>query len=80
LHIAIVVCGLTGLAFAQSSNPEVNGVVKDTSGAVISGATLHLIDIATNTELTTTANSEGAFVFGNVRAGLYKIVAEHAGH
>lgn len=79
LTIALLVCGLTGLAFAQSSNSEVNGVVKDTSGAVISGVTLHLIDVATNTETTTNANSEGAFVFGNVRAGLYKIVAEHTG-
>jgi len=79
LQLVILLCGLMGLAFAQSSNSEVNGVVKDPSGAVISGATLHLIDVATNAEVTTVANSEGAFVFGNVRAGLYKIVAEQTG-
>ena len=79
LQVAVLVFGLTGLALAQSSSAEVNGVVKDTSGAVIPGATVRLIDIATNTETTTTANNEGAFVFGSVRAGLYRIVAEHTG-
>ena len=37
LYIAVLVLGLTGFAFAQTSTSEVNGVVKDTSGAVISG-------------------------------------------
>lgn len=79
LQIAVLIFGLAGLAFAQGSNAEVNGVVKDTTGAVISGATIHLIDVATNTQTTTTANDEGAFVFGNVRSGVYRIVAEHTG-
>ena len=57
LQVAVLVFGLTGLALAQSSSAEVNGVVKDTSGAVIPGATVRLIDIATNAETTTTANN-----------------------
>ena len=77
--IALVVCGLATLALAQGSASEVNGVVKDTAGAIVPGATVHLIDTATNTETVTTTNNEGFFVFGNVRAGLYKIVAEHSG-
>ncbi len=79
LQVAVLVFGLTGLALAQSSSAEVNGVVKDTSGAVIPGATVRLIDVATSLETTTTANNEGVFVFGNVRAGLYRIAAEHTG-
>ena len=62
LYIAVLVLGLTGFAFAQSSTSEINGVVKDTTGAVISGATIHLIDVATNTQTTTTATNEGTFV------------------
>src|SRR5262245_8987419 len=79
LQIAVLVFGLTGLVLAQSSNCEVNGVVKDTTGAVIPGATIHLIDVATNTQTTTTSTNDGAFVFANVRPGLYKIVAEQTG-
>jgi Carboxypeptidase regulatory-like domain len=79
LYLAVLVLGLTGSAFAQSSTSEVNGVVTDTSGAVISGATIHLIDVATNTQTTTTATKEGTFVIANVRPGVYRIVAEHAG-
>lgn len=77
--IALVVCGLATVALAQGSASEVNGVVKDTAGAVVPGATVRLIDTGTNSETVTTTNSEGGFVFGNVRAGLYKIVVEHSG-
>ena len=79
LYIAVLVLGLTGFAFAQTSTSEVNGVVKDTSGAVISGATIHLIDVATNTQITTTSTNEGTFLFANVRPGTYRIVAEQTG-
>jgi carboxypeptidase family protein len=79
LYIAVLVFGLTGFAFAQTATSEVNGVIKDSSGAVIPGATIHLIDAATNTQTTTTATQEGTFVIANVRPGLYRIVVEHAG-
>ena len=62
-HVAVLIFGLTGFAFAQTSTAELNGVVKDPTGAVISGATLRLIDVATNAELTTTATDQGTFVF-----------------
>jgi hypothetical protein len=79
LQVAVLVFGLAGFAFAQSASSEVNGVVKDPTGAVISGATIHLIDVATNTEVTTTSTEEGRYVFANVRPGVYKIVAEQTG-
>jgi hypothetical protein len=78
-QLAVLIFGLTGFAFAQTSTSEVNGVVKDPTGAVISGATLRLIDVATNAELTTTATDQGSFVFSNVRPGVYRLVAEHTG-
>ncbi|HXC70511.1 MAG TPA: carboxypeptidase regulatory-like domain-containing protein [Pyrinomonadaceae bacterium] len=78
-QIAVLVFGVTALALAQSPSSEVNGTVKDPTGAVIPGVTIHLIDVGTNTETTTTSSGEGTFVFANVRAGLYRIVAEHEG-
>ena len=79
LYIAVLVLGLAGFAFAQSSSSEINGVVKDTTGAVIPGATIHLIDVATNTQTTITTTNEGTFVIPNVRPGVYRIIVEHTG-
>ena len=79
LQLALLVFALTGAAFAQSASSEVNGVVKDTAGAVVAGATLKLIDTATNTEVTSTSSNDGAFVFANVKPGVYRLITEHQG-
>jgi len=79
LQLALLVFALTGAAFAQSASSEVNGVVKDTAGAVLAGATLKLIDTATNTEATSTSSNDGAFVFANVKPGVYRLITEHQG-
>ena len=79
LQLALLVVVLSGVALAQSSSSEVNGVVKDTAGAVVSGATLKLIDTATNSEVTTTSSGEGTFIFANVRPGVYRLITEHTG-
>jgi len=79
LQLALLMVAVTGVAFAQSSSSEVNGVVKDPTGAVVSGATLRLIDTATNSEVTTTSSADGAFVFANVRPGVYRLITEHTG-
>src|SRR6185436_11483583 len=79
LQVAVLIFGVSAFAFAQSATSEVNGVVKDPTGAVIPGATIHLIDAATKTETTSTTTNEGTFVIPNVRPGLYSIVVEHTG-
>ncbi len=66
-------------ALAQSFNSTVSGTVKDQAGAVIAGARVTLIDIATQREVTATTNDQGFFVFPDVRAGEYKLVAEQNG-
>ena len=79
LQLALLMVAVTGVAFAQSASSEVNGTVKDSAGAVVSGATLKLIDTATNSEVTSTSGGEGAFVFANVRPGVYRLITEHTG-
>jgi hypothetical protein len=66
-------------AFAQTTSSEVSGSVRDEAGAVIAGATIHLADNATKTEVTSVANADGKYIFANVRPGVYTIVAEQAG-
>src|SRR5215207_1115484 len=78
--VALSLSALTGLhSFAQTTTATVNGIVKDAQGAVVTGATVTLIDMATTRAVTATTNSEGAFVFTDVRSGEYIITAEAAG-
>ncbi|HVF26800.1 MAG TPA: TonB-dependent receptor [Pyrinomonadaceae bacterium] len=64
---------------AQSTTSEVNGTIKDESGAVVPGVEVKLTDAATGRELTTTASDEGFYSFANVRPGTYTLVAERTG-
>src|SRR5262249_28834865 len=77
---AIVLCLLFYLnAAAQSVNSTVTGVVRDTAGAVVPGAKVILTDAATKLSINTTANSEGFYLFNDVRSGYYTVAVEAAG-
>jgi hypothetical protein len=57
------------IAVSAQSSSGVTGVVTDTSGAVISGATVTLTDTKTSKELTTTTNDQGVYQFVQVPPG-----------
>lgn len=67
---ATVMAQITGL---------VVGTVKDSSGAVVPGATVTLTNKATNVTQTTTSSETGDFRFPLVPVGTYNIVAELSG-
>ncbi|HYO95862.1 MAG TPA: carboxypeptidase-like regulatory domain-containing protein, partial [Polyangiaceae bacterium] len=83
LMVFAVVLSLSALtvldSFAQTTTATVNGTVKDAQGAVVAGATVTLIDMGTDRAVTATTNSEGAFVFTDVRSGEYAVTAEAGG-
>ncbi len=64
---------------AQTAVGEVNGAVADKSGGIVSGATVKLTNQATGIVDQTKTNSDGHFVFINVKPGAYTIDAEAAG-
>ncbi|HVH69583.1 MAG TPA: carboxypeptidase regulatory-like domain-containing protein, partial [Candidatus Dormibacteraeota bacterium] len=64
---------------AQTAVGEVNGTVRDKSGGFVSGATVKLINQATGILDQTTTNSDGRFVFINVKPGQYVLEAESSG-
>jgi len=66
-------------AFAQSVDATVNGTTKDQAGASVSGTTVTLIDKATGRETSVTTNTDGFYVFQNVRPGMYSLRAQHTG-
>lgn len=78
--MGIIFIGATASTpLAQSINTRVNGTIRDTVGAVVPGATIALVDVATKREVTTTTNDEGFFVFPDVRSGVYVVTAERQG-
>lgn len=82
LLLATVVCGLagSGVAFgqAQSNASDLQGVVRDQSGAVVSGATVTARHPGTNTSKATTTNEEGSYLIVNLTPGDYEVTVEAA--
>ena len=59
--------------FAQGITSRVAGVVTDTSGALVSGASVTAIGEGTNATYTTTSGSKGEYVFDSLQIGRYTI-------
>ena len=66
-------------ACAQSTFGSVRGVATDATGATIPSTSLVLHSVAENTETTVTSDGSGAFLFENIKPGLYTLKASHAG-
>lgn len=76
LMTAYIPCMSWGQA---TSTGSVAGVVSDQTGAVVSGASVELIDTATSTSRTTTTNDAGRYVFVNIQPGAYNITVTKTG-
>jgi hypothetical protein len=76
--LAILLMGTFFLSFSQT-NSRVSGIVKDTSGSVVPGVTIKLVDVSTKGETSAVTNDEGYFVFTDVRVGSYTVSAERTG-
>ena len=70
---------LPASAFAQFDTATVLGAVKDSSGAVIPGATVTLKNVATGITATAVTGADGGYQFLNVRIGTYTVRAELQG-
>ena len=77
--VAIAVCvALWTPAYAQTLG-TITGEVKDTSGAVIPGATVTAQNVATNATRVQNSNEAGAFTFPAMPPGDYTVKAELQG-
>ncbi|HVX65231.1 MAG TPA: TonB-dependent receptor [Bryobacteraceae bacterium] len=68
-----------GLAWGQTGNGSVRGIVKDESAAMIPGAAVVLSSTATNIQQRTETNAAGIYVFPSVPPGPYKIDVTFSG-
>src|SRR5262249_5227895 len=66
-------------AFAQFDTAEVLGTIRDSSDAVLAKAAVVLTNQSTGAEAKTITDSNGNFIFTNVRIGAYTVSAEASG-
>jgi hypothetical protein len=66
-------------AHAQTGTSSVRGTVADAQGAAVPGASVTLIDPATNQTRTQTSDGDGHFAFDLVPPGTYRVEAEAKG-
>lgn len=69
----ILVAVFAFVASAQTSRGTVSGIVADPTGAVVEGATVVLLNEATNIESTVVTNSSGFYRFDAVNLGNYSV-------
>src|SRR5215472_9730308 len=79
LALGTLFTAFTTLACAQAISGTVVGTVHDSSGAVVSGATVTATNIDTNIGQSTVANGDGDYTIPNLSPGAYKLTAQYKG-
>ncbi len=74
-----VVLLVAASADAQFDSAQVSGVVRDTTGAVLPGVDVTLVDAGTSNERRAVTNEAGLYTFPNVPVGEYRITATISG-
>ncbi len=65
--------------YAQFETASVLGYVRDGSGAVVSGASVSLVNQETKTQVSAQTDAQGAYQFTDVKIGQYQITAQANG-
>ena len=76
---ALLVCLTCVVAMSQEFRGSITGKVTDPNGAVVSGATVTIKNVATNAEATATTNDEGSYDFPVLLPGKYRLVVTREG-
>jgi hypothetical protein len=78
---AITLCvGFAGSAFGQSTNSgDISGIVTDTTGAAVPGATVTVLNIATGVSKELVTNDSGVYDTSSIVAGTYKLTFAKSG-
>src|SRR5690349_5631510 len=70
---------LAATAGAQTTTGRISGTVADSSGGVLPGVAVTVVNEATALARTTTSDSQGAYVFVDLPVGSYTVKTELAG-
>lgn len=77
--LLIWMLAFTGAAFAQNTTADVVGTVTDSSGAVVSGATVELTNIDTQEKRVVTSGGGGEFTFTLLKPSRYSLTVTASG-
>src|SRR5437867_11228837 len=69
----------TSVAFAQFDSGQISGFVRDSSQAVVPGASVAAVNQGNGDQRQTVSNASGYYVFPNVVVGTYTVTAEASG-
>ncbi len=76
VYLTVAFCGP---AWSQASFSSLRGTITDSSGAVVPGATVTLVNKATSVQSTQTASGSGEYNFQQIAPGTYVISANGSG-
>ena len=79
MALAALVLPHTAAAQAQAANGNIEGTVRDTSGAALPGVMVTVTNMETGTSRTTTTNTDGGYRAPLLPLGRYKVAAELQG-
>src|SRR5438552_13677731 len=68
-----------GLGFSQTGTGNIQGVVKDATGAIVPSAKVTIVHTATGGQNQTQTNEVGFYFFPSIQVGEYQISVESAG-
>ena len=79
--LIILVCSTASLSAAANAQGiiQLSGIVVDTSGAVIAGATVQVRSANGTVQMTTQTGANGSFIISRLSAGEYRLVVSHPG-
>jgi hypothetical protein len=77
--LAVIMLLATIPVFAQQSVGTILGVVKDTSGGTVAGATVTILNTETNLSRSATTGDDGAFRLPSLPVGRYSVKIEKTG-
>jgi len=74
-----LILALACVGARAQANSAITGIVIDQTGAVVSGANVQLLDLATGVVRTTTSNDSGLYVIPGLNAGKYDMTVRAKG-
>jgi hypothetical protein len=75
----LVFVSLCALVSAQSTNSRLDGIVRDSQGAVIVGVQVSIFNVATGQTITAISDARGEWVSSTVPVGAYKVTFQKTG-
>src|SRR5215510_9627287 len=67
------------VALAQFESATLTGLITDPAGAVVPNVSVRAVNEGTNIETTVLTNSEGRYLFPNLRPGSYQVISSAQG-